>query len=175
LVSGYRNVSFEKAEAYLKASRRQPRTVEVQFFDADLIATQEHLYLAVLNALAAFSCKTNISKSAAMETMLYASAQRQIQKAIGVLGIKPHTNRAAVMVLGDDWVEVKDTQREISESLGVEPDETVLEMTDAKEKLIRQAFAIGGVELETAAQNGSVEKAIVELVVERMALLSTRL
>jgi tRNA threonylcarbamoyladenosine modification (KEOPS) complex Cgi121 subunit len=51
-ITGYRGIHFEVAEAFLKANRRQIQNgVEIQFFDADLIATPEHLYFATLNAL----------------------------------------------------------------------------------------------------------------------------
>ena len=92
-ITGYSNISFAAAEAFLKEKRKQSQTTYIQFFDADLIATNEHLYFATLNALQAFKNKTNISKSPAMEAMLYASAQRQIQKAIERSGIKPKTTR----------------------------------------------------------------------------------
>src|SRR5665648_715528 len=98
-LTGYRNVAFELAEAFLKANRKQTlRHVDVQFFDAQLVATADHLYFAALNALQALKNKTNISKSAAMETMLYASAQRQIKKSIDRIGIKPETASIAVTI-----------------------------------------------------------------------------
>ena len=66
-ITGYRNVTFDKVEAFLKTNRKQTQqNVNVQFFDAQIIATQEHLYFAVLNALQAFKNKTNHSKSPAM-------------------------------------------------------------------------------------------------------------
>ena len=95
-ITGYRSIAFDKAEAFLKANRKQTQNVDIQFFDAELIATQEHLYFAILNALQAFKNKTNHSKSLAMETILYASAQLQIQKAIERSGIKPKTKNMAV-------------------------------------------------------------------------------
>lgn len=97
-ITGYDGIEFEKAEMFLKTNRKQTsQNVDIQFFDAELIATQEHLYFAVLNALQAFKNKTNLAKSPAMETMLYASAQRQIQKAILRTGIKPQTHRMALV------------------------------------------------------------------------------
>ena len=106
-ITGYKNIEFDKVEAFLKANRKQTQNVDIQFFDADLIATQEHLYFAVLNALQAFKNKTNLSKSPAMETMLYASAQRQIQKAIDRCGIKPKTKNMAVVIIGEDPTHIK--------------------------------------------------------------------
>ena len=109
-ITGYRGVVFEAAEAFLKKNRKQTgQDVDIQFFDADLIATQEHLYFAVLNALQAFKNKTNHSKSPAMEAILYASAQRQIQKAIDRLGIKPQTKNMAVTIIGEDPKQIENT------------------------------------------------------------------
>ena len=70
-ITGYKDVAFDRVEAFLKADRKKiGQSVNIQFFDAELIATQEHLYFAVLNAPQAFKNKTNRSKSPAMETLL---------------------------------------------------------------------------------------------------------
>ena len=175
-ITGYRNVKFEKAEAFLKANRKEtPQNVDVQFFDAQLIATQEHLYFAALNALLAFHNKTNISKSLAMETMLFASAQRQIQKAIQRCGITPQTATMAVIVIGEDPTQLKTMLESISTCFGVEPDEQVLEMSNFKEHKIVETFQITDPELKTVMKNGNREEAVVNLVIERVALLATQL
>ena len=109
-ITGYKGIAFDKAEIFLKANRKQKRqNIDIQFFDAELIATQEHLYFSVLNALQAFKNKTNLSKSPGMETMLYASAQRQIQKAITRAGIKPETQNMAIIIVGDDPKQIETT------------------------------------------------------------------
>ena len=173
-ITGYRRVSFDRAEAFLKASRKQiVKSVDIQFFDADLIATQEHLYFAVLNALQAFKSKTNRSKSPAMETLLYASAQGQIQKAIECCGIKPKTKKMAVAIIGDDPGQIRKAVGAMSEFFCSELDETVLDLTKSKLKKIRKAFAITQEELETQ-KKGSEEMAVANLVIERVALLSTQ-
>jgi tRNA threonylcarbamoyladenosine modification (KEOPS) complex Cgi121 subunit len=174
-ITGYQNVSFEKADAFLKANRKQPQTVEVQFFDADLIASWEHLYFAVLNALSAFRGKYNISKSAAMETILYASAQRQIQKAILRGGIKPETTRLAVVILGTNTAKIQALLQSVSGALGSEPDECVLELTAAKADKICQTYSLTQTEIQTATKNGDTNRAIVDLVIEQVALLATQL
>ena len=102
-ITGFKNISFTLAEAFLNKDRKiQNHNIEVQFFDADLIATEQHLYFAVLNALEAFKNNSNLSKSLAMETMLYASAQRQIQKAISKSGIKPESTNIAAVIISQD-------------------------------------------------------------------------
>ena len=175
-ITGYKNIKFSRAEEFLKANRKETKqNSHLQFFNAELIATQEHLYFAVLNALQAFKNKTNISKRPAMETMLYASAQRQIQKAIQRLGIKPETTSMAVVIIEENPQQIKTMLQAVTECVGMEPDEKVLEMTKNKEKKIQEAYQITDEELKTIMKNDDREKAIVDLIIEQAALLATQL
>ena len=175
-ITGFRNVRFSDAEAFLKANRKRTRSsINLQFFDADVVATREHLYFSVLNALQAFRSRTNLSKSLAVETMLYASAQRQIKRAIELSGIKPQTTSMAVTVVGEDPSEIRALLRRISRCVGGEPDETVLELTEAKLERIKEAFQIQTEEIKTVKTNKGEEEAVVSLVIERVALLATQL
>ena len=172
-ITGYRDISFEGVNAFLKENRKQNSPqVEVQFFEADLVATQEHLYFAVQNALQAFRCKTNKSKSVAMETMLYASAQRQIQKAIDKIGVKPETKNMAVVIVGNDAKCVEAMLAELTACVGSEPDDSVLKLTKQKQQKIKETFQISAEELKT--QTATAEKALVNLVIEHVALLATQ-
>jgi len=172
-ISGYRDIAFTQAEAFLKTHRKQICQVELQFFDADLVATEEHLYFAVLNALQAFKGKTNISKSVAMETMLFASAQRQIQKSIEHIGVKPQSKNLAVVIVGEDSKQIEAQLKALTECFGTQPDTAVLQLTMDKQKRIRGAFEITEGEIKT--EEGPIEKAIVNLVIEHIALLATQL
>lgn len=173
-ITGYKNIAFDKAETFLKTNRKQPKqNIDIQFFDADLIATQEHLYFAILNALQAFKSKTNLSKSLSMETLLYASAEGQIQKAIEYCGIKPHTKNMAVAIIGEDPKQMQNTIDALTKSVGSEPDSNVLEMTKTKETKIKKVFKITNEELITV-ENSNQEKAIVNIVIEQVALLATQ-
>ncbi|HEX7482102.1 MAG TPA: KEOPS complex subunit Cgi121 [Candidatus Bathyarchaeia archaeon] len=174
-ITGYRFIEFDKAEIFLKANRKETeQNTNIQFFDAELIATQEHLYFAVLNALQAFKNKTNLSKSPEMETMLYASAQRQIQKAINRSGIQPQTQNMALIIIGDDPKQIETTLKAVTKSVGSEPDESVLDLTENKEEKIKKSFEITEEELKVL-ENGDQKKAIINMVIERVALLSTQL
>jgi len=175
-ITSYSDIKFAKAEEFLKANRKETSAnVEVQFFDASLIATQKHLYFAVLNALQAFHNQTNISKSLSMETMLYASAQRQIQKAIQRCGIKPETTSMAVAILGEDPTQLKTMLDAITTCMGVEPDETELEMSKLKEHKIIKTFQITEQELKAVMKGENRQEAVVNLVIEIVALLATQL
>ena len=175
-ITGYKNVKFAQVEAFLKGNRKETNgNVDLQFFDAQLIATTEHLYFAALNALQAFQNKTNISKTPAMETMLYASAQRQIQKAIQRCGIKPQTTNMAAIIIGEKPTQLKAMVEAISMSVGSKPDEQVLEISKFKEQKIAETYQIGDEELKAVGKNGNRADTVVKLVIERVALLATQL
>jgi len=175
-ITGFKGVKFEQAEAYLKNNRKVPQNgVCIQFFNADLIATHQHLNFAVLNALTAFKNQTNLSKSLAMEAMLYASAQRQIQKAIALLGIKPETTDLAVIIIGEKTQAVESMLKETAAYLHAKADDSVLEISPKKLAKISEAFEITAPMLEVAAKQGKSDLAVVDLVIEKMALLSTQL
>jgi tRNA threonylcarbamoyladenosine modification (KEOPS) complex Cgi121 subunit len=174
-ITGFSNVKIEDAAEFLKAVRKEKKTACVQFFNAELVATWEHLYFAALNALLAFRNKRNISKNIAMEAMLYVSAQRQIRKAIALIGLKRESANVAVVIVGENPDSVKKALHAVSKLIGAEPDEAVLELSKSKVRSIRRAFGISEKELETVIKKNNLEDALVDLVVERMALLSTQL
>ncbi len=172
-ITGFRNIKIRETDNFLKKiNKEKPNNLEVQVFNADLIATWQHLYFAAVNALTAFSNRDNMSKTLAMETMLYASAQRQIRKATEKLGIKRNTANVAVLVIGDKPEKMKHFLTKISELIEAEENETVLELTDEKTEKIQEAFAISDREIETIIKKGNRREALTNLVVEEMALLA---
>jgi KEOPS complex subunit Cgi121 len=175
LIAGFSNVKIEDFEEFFKAIRKEKKpNVEIQFFDAKFVATWQHLYFAALNALTAFKNGENISKSLAMETMLYASAQRQIRKATKLLGINPNSLEIAVLIIGEEAEAVKVTLSLISKLANAPHNNKVLELTEEKTKAIQQIFGISDVELKTLAKKGDLEKALKDLVIEHVALLATQ-
>jgi tRNA threonylcarbamoyladenosine modification (KEOPS) complex Cgi121 subunit len=175
-ITGFKSVKTEKPEQLLKTIRGETQAdVAVQFFNADLIATWEHLYFAVVDALTAFKTKRNISKNLAVEVMLYASAQRQIRKAIEFLGIKPGRADVAVVVVAETPSAVEVATKSVSKHFSGKPDDHVLELSPAKAQKIRTAFTITDEEVAVVTKNNDADRALVDIVVERMALLSTRL
>lgn len=174
-IAGFRKAKIEDVEEFLKIIRKEkPPNVEVQFFDAEFVATWQHLYFAALNALTAFKNEDNISKSMAMESMLYASAQRQIRKAMKLLGIKPDSSEIAVLVIGDDPQSAKSALSLVLKQIKGERDDTVLKLSKEKATTIRKIFAISDVELKTVMEKNGLEKALTDIVIERMALLATQ-
>ncbi len=58
--------------------------------------------------------------------------------------------------------------------MGTEPDERVLDLTKNKEAKIKKTFEITEEELKVL-ENGNQKKAITNIIIERVALLSTQL
>ena len=174
-ITGFKNIKIKDVAEFLEKIRKEkPANVEIQFFDAELVATWQHLYFAVLNALTAFKNKQNISKALAIEIMLYASAQRQIRKAMELIGIKPNSSEIAVVVVGENPKTVKTALSTVLKHFNAEQDNGVLELTDAKMKGIQRVFGISNLEIETIAKGDDFKEALVDLVIERMALLSVQ-
>jgi tRNA threonylcarbamoyladenosine modification (KEOPS) complex Cgi121 subunit len=175
-ITGFRNVNIRDPEKFMKIARRElPESARVQFFDAELVASWQHLYFAVLNALLAFKKEFNISKSVVIETMLYASAQRQIQKAIDFIGVKYTSSDVAVVIIDESNELVEAVLSAVSKYVATEPDDSVLEVTREKAEGIRKAFGITDTEVKAVREKDNGKEALVDLVIERVALLPTQL
>ena len=175
-ITGFRNINIGDAEKFLKSSFVEKQDDAcVQFFNADLVATREHLYFAAINALLAYRNKRNISKTLAMEAMIYASTQRQIRKALALLGVKPSSANIAAIIISDKPDSVQATLLAIGKRVCAETDETVLELTKDKMRGICKGFGITEKGLEAVVKKNDITQAMVDLVIERMALLQTQI
>lgn len=175
-ISGFRGVKIADAKVLLESVRKKlPEDCEIQLFNAELVATWQHLYFALINALKAFATKQNLSNSVAVETALYASTQRQISKALTQIGVSPKTRNVAVVVISGNAGVVEAGLEVISKKLGASPDESVLALTTEKIKRIKQVLGISKRELEAVSAKGTLDQALVDLIIERVALLATRL
>lgn len=174
-ITGFKHVKINDIEKFFETIRKEkPPNVEIQFFDAKLVATWQHLYFAVLNALTAFKNRENISKSLAMETMIYASAQHQIRKAMELLGVKLTTSEMAMLIIGEKPETIKSALSTVSKHVNGQCDERILELSKEKATLIQKTFGISDVELKTVIEKNDLARALTDLVIERMALLATQ-
>ncbi len=174
-IAGFKNVKISDVNSFLERVRREVGKNQVQFFDAKLIAGQQHLYFAALNALKAFENKSNISSSLAVEALLYASAQRQITKAVDALGVKQDSSQVAVLVMAENSRGMADCLKVVSRLIAGERDDAVLELTDEKIRGIKRLFGISDLEIEAKLKRKGLEReAFADLVVEHVALLAIR-
>jgi KEOPS complex subunit Cgi121 len=120
----------------------------VQIMDANGIAGRKHVMHAAIHAVNAFQRNENIAKDLGLEICVRASAQRQISRALDVLGIKEgEMNICAVAVGCDKRVMVK-----LGEFLG-ERDDSVLE---PDESVLKKIYNISDRELETIGSIGRI-------------------
>jgi KEOPS complex subunit Cgi121 len=174
-IAGFRNVKIKDVNYFLECVRREVDEAHVQFFDAKLVASQQHLYFAALNALKAFEKKLNISNSPAIEVLLYASAQRQIRKAVNMLGIKPHSSQVAVLIIAETKRGADIALEAVSKLISGERDDCVLELTDEKFEGVKTLFDVSDLEVEAKLRKEGLEReALVDLVIEHVALLATQ-
>ena len=174
-IAGFKNAKIKDVNDLLENVRGEAPEVCVQFFDARTIAGQEHLYFAALNALKAFKRKKNISSNLAIETLLYASAQRQIRKAVEMLGIKKDSSQIVVLIIAESKHETNRSLKVISRLIPCERDDSVFDLTDEKIGNIKKLFGISDLEIGAKLRRGGLEKeALADLVVEHGALLATQ-
>jgi tRNA threonylcarbamoyladenosine modification (KEOPS) complex Cgi121 subunit len=175
-ITGFKNINSEQAITYLKNNRKtEPQKTWIQLFNPNLIATHEHLYFAILNTLCAFRNHTNISKNIAMETLLYTSTQHQIQKAIQTIGLKPDMSEMAVTIISENTKQITETLNDLSTNLQAEPYDAVLNLNPKKTNQIKTVFNITNPMIEVTTKNNENDLALVNLIIEKMALLATKL
>jgi KEOPS complex subunit Cgi121 len=73
----------------------------IQVFDASVIYGKNHLISATIHAQRAFEQGRNSTKSLALEILLYAAGERQIQKAIKKIGVKKGKQQIVFLLTSD--------------------------------------------------------------------------
>jgi tRNA threonylcarbamoyladenosine modification (KEOPS) complex Cgi121 subunit len=173
VVAGFKNVKIANIDKFFADVKERTGNACVQFFDATLIAGRNHLRFAALNSLNAFKNRLNISNSLAMETLLYASAQHQIKDAVKLLGVKLKSSPVAVLVLAETQNQASSILESVSGLLQGERDDSVVEFSNEKVDGLRRLFRISEVELEAKTEReGAQKQALLDLVIEHMALLA---
>jgi tRNA threonylcarbamoyladenosine modification (KEOPS) complex Cgi121 subunit len=174
-ITGFKNLKIDNTKKFVKKIRDEmPQKAWIQFFDASVVATWQHLFFATLNAQLSFRNHSNISKSIEMETLLFASTQHQINKAIKKMGIKTDSINIAVVIVAKITKQLDRALSVISRIIGKEPDESVLEISDHKQEIILTIFEISRNEIEAIIKKENTRNAIRDVVLEKVALLSTK-
>lgn len=174
-VLGFTDVRVDDVTRFMARTRNTLKPVTVQFFDAERIAGSTHLTFAVLNALQAFHQRRNLSKSLEVEVLLYASGQRQIGKAIKMLGLRRDTTTAALLLIGSSAKASNDAEAQAVELVPGKRDDRVIAL-DRKGKCtgLRALFNVTDLELAALSPRYNRRQALAWLIVERGALLATQ-
>jgi KEOPS complex subunit Cgi121 len=134
-----------------------------QLFDSRFIWGKRHLYSAIWHACQAAIHEQMISKTLSMEMLLYAAGQRQIQKAIEILGVGITTRSIVGAILGDNLISIREAYAYFMDALAVNPDISLLDSYDLKKEYVMTKFL--GSELEHREMNFlEIEKAVLQRV-----------
>jgi KEOPS complex subunit Cgi121 len=98
--------------------------ITIQALDANVVYGKDHLVSAVQHAKRAFEQGRNATNSLAMEILLYASGERQIQKSIQKVGVKAGRGNIAFVFDGNISNDIIET---IFKTLDISRDDKVLE------------------------------------------------
>lgn len=172
-IQGFEEVRISNIDGFFKRIRREIRHIPLQVLDANFIAGEKHLLFAALNALNAFKQGQNISESLEVEVLLYASGQRQIRKAIELLGLKQDTSEIAVAFIAATKEDVQAIEAKIADIVPGKRTDNVVSFREGKAERLIEAFDITDAELEAASENGeTLWETLVALIIERSALLA---
>lgn len=174
-ILGFREVKIEDVNVFLKRFKTKKCDATIQLFDATNIAGPQHIYFAAINALNAFSKKTNISNNLEVEALLYASAQRQITKAVEMLGLKNETSEVGALIIAENMNQKTECIQYLTQAIPGKRDDNILNVTEEKIEAIKNLFDISDLEFEACLKKEGLQKeTLIDLVIERMALLVTR-
>jgi len=168
-IVGVGNVEISDINATLDMLDTAMEGTVFQLFDAGKVVDQYHIYYAVANAYYAVKNGYNISDRLEVESLLYASAQDQISKAINFIGVTPSTRSVAVAVVSEAVNDPKAAW--IAEQLG-DLDDSVLDLTDEKYHLLKRLYNVSELALE--AVGGDKKSALRGVITEKGALISLK-
>jgi KEOPS complex subunit Cgi121 len=164
-VMGFRG-KVRDVDEVLQATRSAEAGVFVQLLDASLVCGPMHLEQAARLARRAFQQARNSARELGLELLLYASGERQLDKALTKMGVTKKTTTLAVCVLGvDDGANVAPAAAAVESALerfGWSRDDDVL--VAGNDKLRR--FGVTAAEIETVGESRAAD-----LVLERVALV----
>ncbi len=151
----------------------EKENVVIQLFDARKIATWKHVFIATLNAIAAFKQKRNIASRLSLEILLYATAQRQIKDAINILGVSEQTKEVAILVLGETKEKVTTVFKQVVSFLNGKEEENLLEIY-SKEKFnqLLNTFKIDEEEISAVTMEENEEEAVVKCIIDRISIFA---
>jgi len=164
------------ADNLIENLRKASTDIDVQIVDLDRIAGRRHLHFAMLNALHTFKRGTNISRTLAVEFLLYTSAQKQISEAIRMVGVNRNTRNVAVIAVGGSEESIRSFSDKLPSLTNTRSDNALLDhWSQEKIENLISTFKISEKEIQAMSGKKTPRgEAIQRLIIERVALLPTR-
>ena len=174
-IAEIQNSNRLKQEELIQLAKSQSRdSLTVQLLNALLIVDDTHLLSAAQNAINAKHGKYMLSRSLDVEIIVFASAQRQIGKALDDLGVYDGLDEIAVVVVGSDTSLVEDTINNLIEKIGKEVT-PAFTATRERIKRIKDHYQIQDKEIVAISDSEAVEAQLIALsrcVISRVSLVA---
>ena len=174
LIAGYNSAGISKPEDVLKQLRSSVPDAQLQLFKADLIAGREHLSFAARNALQSFKGTSRKSKSLAVEFLLFVSCQRQISKAIELLGVSSRDRRVALAAISESKSALEKLEEVAKSKIRGDRDDGLIEIrSKGKADRLRRVYGITSIESNASRVADETELEVLKrLVIERSSLVA---
>jgi len=166
------NLTQEELLNFVKSTSSDSLTV--QLMNGLLIADETHLLSASQNAINAQNGKYMLSRTLDVELIVYASAQRQIGRALDELGVYDSVEHVAVVVIGNDRKSVEQSLRKIATKVGKEFPNPFARSKERFDR-IKAHFDITEKEICTLTDSGDDldrQKALSRCIVSRISLVA---
>lgn len=148
-IAGFQS-DIEDVDEVIAKIKKISKGCTIQLLDADKIGGREHILHATIHAIKAFERGENIANDLGIEICVRASAQRQISKALDILGIREGKMNICAVSVG-----CGDVVNKLEAIFGKKDDSVLKPNKDALKKI----YKISDTEEEIA---GRISKAIME-------------
>lgn len=170
-ISENKNSRGLDTDKLLEVARSLSKSVlAFQFFNSMVIVDEMHLLSGAQNAVNALKGDYMISRALDVELAVFVSAQRQIGRALDIIGINDELSSVAVVCIDEDEKKVREGLVEITEKVGEEID-PMFSPTSKKISSLMQIFGITKLEMnqftvseELAARIQAISKCVVSRV-----------
>ncbi|MFX1578055.1 MAG: KEOPS complex subunit Cgi121 [Promethearchaeota archaeon] len=137
-------------------------SITIQLLNGLLISGLPHLLSAAQNAINAQKGDYMLSRSLDVEIIVFASTQRQIGKAIELLGVYDGLEEIAVVIVGNNVSIVKGAIQNLTEKIGQELVPPFKPTNDRFER-IKNQFQISKEEIKAISDSNDVESQLAAL------------
>ncbi len=150
-ISGFSIVVEDVPDLITKINSLTGDSCVIQLLNAEGIAGEKHVLHATYHAIYAFKRGDNISSDLGLEICVRASAQRQISKALRILGLKKGFNNICAVLVDCN----QQTVEKLENLLG----QTNHEVLKADEEYLKNLYNISAEEINSS---GGLTKAMME-------------
>ena len=149
-------------------------SLTIQLMNGLLIADETHLLSAAQNAINAKRGEYMLSRSLDVEILVFASAQRQIGRALDTLGVYDGLDEIAVVVVGTDTSSVEDSIQDLAGKIGSEVIPAFVASNERLER-IKDHYQIDDKEIKAISDSDKIESQLTALsrcLVSRVSLVA---